>query len=770
MTGPPLIPPVPDGFAGAHGAPFLSMGSGGQNGAENAPGGLWAGFMGGSGLPGAGKTALIYLRVSTARQATKDGEVEGYSIPAQRSANIKKARELGATVIGEFVDAGASARSADRDGLQAMLARLADTSLPKVDYVIVHKLDRLARDRADDVAILLEIRKAGATLVSVSEQIDETPAGTLMHGIVASFAEYYSRNLSTEAKKGLAEKVRRGGTPGQAPVGYLNSLRRVDGVDVKSVIVDEHRAPHIQWAFAQYATGDWSISQLRDALEERGLKTRETLKYRGQPLSHSQVHRMLTQPYYKGQVRFKNVLYDGKHDPLVDEITWQSVQDILAGRRLAGDRSWRHGHYLKGSLVCARCGGKIGYGWSKGKGGKYNYFFCLGRHTGRTSCDLPYLPAATIEKKIAAIWSRIRFTPKTLDDIAAQATADFEQLLGQQETLAAEQRQRLIQLERQKAKLIDAYMADALPVEDLKLRQNQLATEITDARHLIAESDIERTELKTRLQIVLALLQKARTTYDTAGDQTRQLLNTAMFERFEVDSRNAGPEGNGWTPQEPLVQRAQLTETIDAVLNYHPDAALHADPIATPIGSSTKSALTSVNNQIGARNDGVQQDTTTTATPDDPLPDPLASSTAPTLTSADEPTLSGNDGVPRDTTSTESDGRIARRFTLSTKRASTTTNTDLADTNDGASLNTTSRPHRTHFGGLGRFRRTTPANAINPGHEETPDKHTFTRGSNEYNLAERARFELAVPCGTPVFKTGTINHSVTSPRRLILPD
>jgi site-specific DNA recombinase len=77
-------------------------------------------------------------------------------------------------VVEEYVDAGASARSADRDGLKAMLARLADGSLPSVDYVIVHKLDRLARDRADDVAILLAIRKSGAALASVSEQIDET--------------------------------------------------------------------------------------------------------------------------------------------------------------------------------------------------------------------------------------------------------------------------------------------------------------------------------------------------------------------------------------------------------------------------------------------------------------------------------------------------------------------------------------------------------------------------------------------------------------------
>jgi site-specific DNA recombinase len=616
------------------------------------------------------RTAIIYLRVSTARQAAKNGEAEGYSIPAQRTACIKRARDLSATVVEEYVDAGASARSADRDGLQRMLARLEDTSQPPVNLVIVHKLDRLARDRADDVAILLTIRKSGATLVSVSEQIDETPAGTLMHGIVASFAEFYSKNLSTEAKKGLEEKVRRGGTPGVAPIGYLNTSRRIDGIEVKSVVVDETRAPHIKWAFAQYATGEWSITALCDALEERGLTTRETLKYRGQPLSRAQVHRMLTQPYYKGQIRFKGMLFDGKHDPLVDEVTWQSVQDILAGRRIAGDRSWRHGHFLKGSLVCARCSGKIGYGWSRGKGGRYDYFFCLGRHTGRTDCNLPYLPAAAIEKKIAAIWSNIRFTPKTLDAIESRATADFELLLGQHEQLAAEQRQRLIQLERQKSKLIDAYMADALPVEDLKLRQVKVAGEIADARRLITESDIERTELHRRLRVVLAMLRKARKTYDVGDDKARQLLNTAMFERFEVDSRDNGPTANGWTPQEPLVANAELTEIVDAVLEYHADVADRDAPIAYPTASVSKSPLISAVDRFVVTNDAVLQDSTyayVTADAGHPSAHPVTSGITPHLTSVDRQLGSLNDGAHTGTTPTSA--------------------------------------HLVHLGGLGRYRR-----------------------------------------------------------------
>src|SRR5215217_5105029 len=97
------------------------------------------------------KRAVIYLRVSTADQAHGADAAEGYSIPAQRDACERKARSLGATVVAEFADRGESARSATRPELQRMLKQLAEHK--SVDYVIVHKIDRLARNRADDVEI-----------------------------------------------------------------------------------------------------------------------------------------------------------------------------------------------------------------------------------------------------------------------------------------------------------------------------------------------------------------------------------------------------------------------------------------------------------------------------------------------------------------------------------------------------------------------------------------------------------------------------------------
>ncbi|GAB3617393.1 hypothetical protein GCM10027416_19500 [Okibacterium endophyticum] len=80
-----------------------------------------------------------------------------------------------------------------------------------VDYVIVHKLDRLARSRADDIVITQAVHAAGARLVSSTEGIDTTPNGVLLHGIMASIAEFYSRNLAQEVMKGMRQKAIQGG-------------------------------------------------------------------------------------------------------------------------------------------------------------------------------------------------------------------------------------------------------------------------------------------------------------------------------------------------------------------------------------------------------------------------------------------------------------------------------------------------------------------------------------------------------------------------------
>ena len=128
------------------------------------------------------KRAVLYLRVSSDQQVATDFDGDGLSLDAQRGACTRKAAGLDAAVAEEFVERGESGTGTQRRGaLQAMLTRL---KARDIDYVIVHKVDRLARKRADDSAILAAIQATGARLVSVSENIDETPSGMLLHGIM----------------------------------------------------------------------------------------------------------------------------------------------------------------------------------------------------------------------------------------------------------------------------------------------------------------------------------------------------------------------------------------------------------------------------------------------------------------------------------------------------------------------------------------------------------------------------------------------------------
>lgn len=147
--------------------------------------------------------AIIYLRVSTKDQATRNGLEEGLSIPAQREAAQRKADQLGAVIVKEFIEPGESAKTVRRRALQQMLDYVANNP---VRYCIINKVDRLARNRLDDAIIHSTLRAANISLVSVTENIDETPSGMLMHGILASIAEFYSLNLAQEVLKGMTQR------------------------------------------------------------------------------------------------------------------------------------------------------------------------------------------------------------------------------------------------------------------------------------------------------------------------------------------------------------------------------------------------------------------------------------------------------------------------------------------------------------------------------------------------------------------------------------
>jgi len=165
-----------------------------------------------------GTRAVIYLRVSSAGQVNTDYDPEGISIPAQRVACQRKAEQLGLTVTDEYIEPGKSATEmTKRVAFQQMLTRVRNAR--DIDVIIVYKLSRMARNRLDDAIVMADLRKRGVTLVSATESIDDTPVGQLMHGILATFNEYQSRESRADIAYKMGQKARNGGTLGRAPLG-----------------------------------------------------------------------------------------------------------------------------------------------------------------------------------------------------------------------------------------------------------------------------------------------------------------------------------------------------------------------------------------------------------------------------------------------------------------------------------------------------------------------------------------------------------------------
>jgi site-specific DNA recombinase len=516
------------------------------------------------------KRAVIYLRVSTKEQAQRDGDPEGYSIPAQRAACLKKAEALGAKVVAEFVDRGESARSADRAELQQMLKGLLREP---ADFVIVHKVDRLARNRYDDAVITAQITASGAQLVSVSENIDETPSGLLLHGIMSSIAEFYSRNLANEVIKGTQQKVSSGGTPHVAPIGYLNVHKSVDGHDVRTVDLDPERAEHVRWAFEAYASGDWSLHNLAVALEARGLSQRATPKRAARPLPANKLHELLRNRYYRGFVTWSGVEHQGKHEPLVSAEVFEAVQHMLVARRQSGERSYRHKHYLAGSVFCARCGARLLYGVSRGaRGDAYAYFFCAGRHSRRNGCELPYLAAGMVEQAVARQWA-VEMIPEAtaglvqrelLDEVGIQA--------GEMERERSRLRHQIDRLRRERYKWADMVMNGAVPPDIAAEKQGQLGEQLLAAEAARERLSANRVDYESVIKSVFELLPVCEGAYATASDGVRRDFNQAWFEGLFVDvdeDQTARVDRVQRTPLLGVAHRAR--EDLESRLDYAVD-------------------------------------------------------------------------------------------------------------------------------------------------------------------------------------------------------
>ena len=409
--------------------------------------------------------------------------------------------------------------------------------------LISHKLDRLARNRADDVEINRAFEDAGVRLVSTSENIDQTPGGMLLHGIMSSIAEFYSRNLANEVIKGMGEKARNGGTLGKAPLGYMNvRARDENGREVRTIALDEERAPLIRLAFTEYATGNWTVRQLADHLNTLGLTIPPTPRRPAKSITATRLHEILRHPYYKGIVTFQGVEYPGKHEPLVDSQTWQTVQTILTSRRY-GERQRIHNHFLKSTVVCGQCGARLSVQNAKNsKGTIYPYFVCA-RRCRLHDCAFTAVLIDVVEDRMVDLYRAIELSAEDRTQIEHYLHDELAQIEGDKAKAVRSLTTRRTNIEDRRRRLLHAHYEGAVPLDLLKEEQAELSTELNQIERQLAAYQADAAEVRQYLTQALDLLEDCHRLYTAAPAHLKKLLNQVFFDRVLV---NPLVDEDGW--------------------------------------------------------------------------------------------------------------------------------------------------------------------------------------------------------------------------------
>jgi DNA invertase Pin-like site-specific DNA recombinase len=494
---------------------------------------------------------ILYARVSTDRQAEKD-----LSIPAQLGAMRAFAHQRNWLVSEEFVEPGASAKTAERPALQALLARVRDPKL-QTDVVLVHKIDRLARNVYDHATIKALLTQRRIQLASVVENVDDSVPGQLVENIMASIAQFYSANLSEEVKKGMRQKVLRGGWPHLPPRGYV-SVRDADGCG-SHVEVHPRLGPLVSCAFELYATGHYGLRALALRLCDDGLASRS-----GRPIPISQVRRLLANPFYAGRVVWRGVDIRGAHPPLAAPELFERVQELLKSRRRdVGRQGSVRGFVLRGVATCAQCRGRM----TAEQHGKWRYYRCSRQSYSRQRCSARFCRADVAHADLERVCNAVMLNRSVTEAIRQQT----EQLIAgrgaQRESQADTLKQDLAKLGQREVALTEAFSAGTLSPTEYRRRVLALRERRRELERLTRQPPIPDEQLRARIKSILDVATSLWDLYQPLDDERRNRLLTLVFRLIVI-----GPEGIlGYTLNRPFDElrkspkdAARLVASLDA--------------------------------------------------------------------------------------------------------------------------------------------------------------------------------------------------------------
>ena len=440
------------------------------------------------------------------RKSTDEGLDQSFNtLDAQREAAeafVNSQRHEGWTALPQkYDDGGFTGANMDRPALQRLLG---DIESGDANCVVVYKVDRLTRSLLDFSRIMEVLDKRGATFVSVTQQFNTTSSlGRLTLNILLSFAQFEREMISERTR----DKMRAARRKGKWVGGNL-----VLGYDVMpqggGLIVNKDEAQRVREIYRLYLEYGSLIPVVQE-LDRRGWQmkawtTREGRSAGGSPFTKTTLHNMLTNAIYAGKVEFGGEIYAGEQERIVDDDSWNRVQETLNLNGRRGGRNVRNKYsaLLKGIVRCASCDAGMIHTYVQKKNTLYRYYVCVKAHQrGWNKCPTKSVSAPTLEGAVVQHIRGICRNPEMLGEVMRQIA---EQHAGRRSGLEKEQSVAERELEKLAHEITGLAALVNTPgaasrsatdrLADLHERAALLERQLAQARRQLREIDAERVD------------------------------------------------------------------------------------------------------------------------------------------------------------------------------------------------------------------------------------------------------------------------------------
>ncbi len=341
------------------------------------------------------RNGIIYCRVSSLEQ------VDGTSLESQERVCKEYAQRLNINITGIFIEKGESAKTADRTEFNKAVA-FCSVKKNQIEYFIVYKLDRFARNQNDHVAVKQILSKHGVKLRSTTEPVDDTPTGKLMEGVLSSFAEFDNNIRRERSAGGMRERMKQGIWVWRVPLGY-SRVGKGKGINISP---DPKYAPYVKLAFEEYSKGIYTFKSLANFLNERGFVTENNKRAVPQL-----TEKLIKNKLYCGIISVPdwNIETKGIFEPIISE-------DLFYKCQVGGKRSIPHLEKnilfpLRKFVVCELCNNPFTGSSSTGKCGvKYPYY----HHQKQKCIHAQYISKDDLENKFVELLNKINPSQKFL--------------------------------------------------------------------------------------------------------------------------------------------------------------------------------------------------------------------------------------------------------------------------------------------------------------------------------------------------------------------